>query len=177
MAVLVTYAGRYGAIEGVAARLAGTLRAEGLVVETLPMAAVDDLGDAEAFVIGGTVAEGRWPREATAFVERPLEILAGRPVWLFACVLRAGDPAGGAHHAAVSEAVEGCPDFLAARGHRVFVGRPVGDEAAHDISAGRAGAPGPTAPSDGRVERWARRIAGALGASVTVAHQDRGTGS
>jgi menaquinone-dependent protoporphyrinogen oxidase len=57
------------------------------------------VGGAEAYdavVVGGAVYRRRLLREATGFLERNRDVLAGRPVWLFSSGplgnARAGDP-------------------------------------------------------------------------------------
>ena len=83
MKILVTYATTHGATEGIAGRIADRLRAAGLDVRTLPMRAVRDLSDYNAFVIGSAAYLGHWLKGATLFVQDHRAILADRPVWLF----------------------------------------------------------------------------------------------
>jgi menaquinone-dependent protoporphyrinogen oxidase len=83
MSVLVTYATKYGSTQGIAERIAETLKAEGLTVELQPVTAVKDLTRYDAFVIGSAAYMGSWLKEAGEFVRRNRDRLAARPVWLF----------------------------------------------------------------------------------------------
>jgi menaquinone-dependent protoporphyrinogen oxidase len=81
--VLVAYASRHGFTQGIADRLAATLRASGRSVDERPLASVRDLAGYEAYVIGSAAYMGQWLRPATEFVERNQATLATRPLWLF----------------------------------------------------------------------------------------------
>jgi menaquinone-dependent protoporphyrinogen oxidase len=83
MKILVAYATRHGATKGIAERIAATLEVTGLDVT---LRSVDSAGPVEEFgacVIGSAAYLGGWLGEATTFVRRHREALAGRPVWLF----------------------------------------------------------------------------------------------
>jgi menaquinone-dependent protoporphyrinogen oxidase len=81
--VLVAYASRHGFTQGIADRIATTLRASGRTVDERPLAAVGDLSGYEAYVIGSAAYIGQWLRPATEFVRRNRDSLATRPLWLF----------------------------------------------------------------------------------------------
>jgi menaquinone-dependent protoporphyrinogen oxidase len=81
--VLVAYASKYGATQGIAERIAATLAAAGLAAEARPVQAVTDLAGYDAVVLGAAVYFGAWLKEATTFVRRNQAVLAARPVWLF----------------------------------------------------------------------------------------------
>ncbi|HSP09124.1 MAG TPA: flavodoxin domain-containing protein [Candidatus Dormibacteraeota bacterium] len=83
MSILVTYASKYGATQGIAERIAATLEAEGLTIELLPINAVKDIATYEAFVIGSAAYMGSWLKEAGEFVRSNRRTLAAMPVWLF----------------------------------------------------------------------------------------------
>jgi menaquinone-dependent protoporphyrinogen oxidase len=81
--VLVVYASRHGATEGIAERIAATLARSGVDATAR---SVEEAGDArgyDGFVIGSAIYAFRWLREASAFVRRNRAFLATRPVWLF----------------------------------------------------------------------------------------------
>jgi menaquinone-dependent protoporphyrinogen oxidase len=83
MKILVAYASRHGATQGIAEHIAGTLERTGLDVT---VQAVEDTGPVDqydAFVVGSAAYMGGWLGEATAFVRRHRLDLARRPVWLF----------------------------------------------------------------------------------------------
>lgn len=83
MSILVTYATKYGSTQGIAERIAGELKAEGLTVDLLPVAAVKDISGYDAFVIGSAAYMGSWLKEAGEFVRSNRRTLAVAPVWLF----------------------------------------------------------------------------------------------
>jgi menaquinone-dependent protoporphyrinogen oxidase len=83
MKILVAYASRHGATKGIAERIARTLERTGLDVTLAP---ADRAGDPQAYdavVVGSAAYNGRWLKEATQFVRRNQEFLAGRSLWLF----------------------------------------------------------------------------------------------
>lgn len=83
MSILVTYATKYGSTQGIAERIAATLKAEGLTVELRAVTAVSDITGYDAFVIGSAAYMGSWLKEAGEFVRRNRNTLAAKPVWLF----------------------------------------------------------------------------------------------
>jgi len=83
MSVLVAYASRHGATKGIAERVGERLHDDGLEVEVREAAAVRDAAQYDAVVIGAAAYMTHWLDDATRFVERNLEVLAARPVWLF----------------------------------------------------------------------------------------------
>jgi menaquinone-dependent protoporphyrinogen oxidase len=83
MNVLVAYASRHGATEGIAERIAEKLRTAGLDVEVRPAADPGELGGYEAFVVGSAVYMFHWLKDGAKFVRRNSAVLRARPVWLF----------------------------------------------------------------------------------------------
>jgi menaquinone-dependent protoporphyrinogen oxidase len=83
MSILVAYASKYGATQGIAERIANKLQQMGKEAEVRPVSGVGDVSAYEAFVIGSAVYSGVWLPEAAAFVRRHSATLAGRPTWLF----------------------------------------------------------------------------------------------
>ena len=83
MSVLVAYASKYGATQGIAERIAAKLRQMGKDIEVKPVSAVGDVSAYEAFVIGSAVYSGVWLPEAATFVRRHSATLAAHPTWLF----------------------------------------------------------------------------------------------
>ncbi|HTX70295.1 MAG TPA: flavodoxin domain-containing protein [Thermoleophilia bacterium] len=83
MRILVGYASRHGATQGIAERIAATLADAGLDADAR---ALRDEGEPEgydAFVLGSAVYMFRWLKDFTRFVHRHEKLLAARPVWLF----------------------------------------------------------------------------------------------
>lgn len=83
MTVLITYASKHGATQGIAEHIAQKLRAIGRVVELQPISADVSPDRYAAVVIGSAVYYGSWLKEATDYVRRHQPSLADRPVWLF----------------------------------------------------------------------------------------------
>jgi menaquinone-dependent protoporphyrinogen oxidase len=83
MKVLVAYASRHGATEGIAQRIAQTLERRGLEVTLQPAERADGVEQYDAFVIGSAAYAFHWLKDAAQFVRRHHALLAGRPVWLF----------------------------------------------------------------------------------------------
>lgn len=123
MRILVVYASRHGATEGIADAIATTLREDEADpfrhVDLLPAADVEDVSGYEVVIVGSAVYLGRWLESARQFVLDNAPALSGRLVWLFSSG-PVGQPAVPAREAA--EATE-FTDLLAAQGHRTFAGR------------------------------------------------------
>jgi menaquinone-dependent protoporphyrinogen oxidase len=83
MSILVAYASRHGATQGIADRIAERLRSHGLDAEARSAAMVRDAARYDAFVVGGAAYMFHWLKDATAFVEHNQALLAERPTWLF----------------------------------------------------------------------------------------------
>jgi len=83
MRVLVVYASKYGATQGIAERIAATLRLQGLEATVQPVEHADDPKGYDAAVIGNAAYYFRWMKRATEFVKRNRDVLANMPVWLF----------------------------------------------------------------------------------------------
>lgn len=81
--VLVAYASRYGATEGIAARIAERIANSDIAVELLQVDAVRSLDGYDAVVFGAPVYDQSWPPEAEQFVTQHGDALAARPLWLF----------------------------------------------------------------------------------------------
>ena len=83
MRLLVAYASRHGATQGIAERIATTLERHDLAVTFKPFHAVGDVSEFDAFVLGSSAYMGQWERDAANFVRNHASVLAHRPVWLF----------------------------------------------------------------------------------------------
>lgn len=81
--VLVAYASKYGATQGIAEAIGKTLREAGLSVDVRPCSGVRTLEGYTAVVLGSAVYMGRWRREAADFLRNAEGRLARMPVWLF----------------------------------------------------------------------------------------------
>jgi menaquinone-dependent protoporphyrinogen oxidase len=96
MHVLVAYATRHGATQGIAERIAEVLGNAGLEAESRPVSEVRSLAGYDAFVIGSAAYMFHWLKDATEFVRRNRPVLAARPVWFFSSGPTGGplDPKG-----------------------------------------------------------------------------------
>lgn len=83
MTVLVAYASRHGATQGIAERIARRLQHDGVRAEAVPAGDVRDATAYDAFVVGSAAYMFHWLGDATRFVKRNRATLAARPVWLF----------------------------------------------------------------------------------------------
>ncbi len=83
MTVLVAYASRHGATQGIAERVADRLRAAGLAVECRRVSEVRDVAGFDAFVVGAAAYLFHWLGDATRFARRHRSALASHPTWLF----------------------------------------------------------------------------------------------
>jgi menaquinone-dependent protoporphyrinogen oxidase len=81
--VLVAYASRHGATQGIAERIAETLLAAGLDVDISAIGDVREPESYDGFVLGSAVYMFRWLKDFTRFVHRHEKLLATRPLWLF----------------------------------------------------------------------------------------------
>jgi len=83
MRVLIAHASRYGSTQGIAERIAVTLRQHGLETTVKPVQDAGDPAEFDAVIIGSATYYFRWMRKASRFVRRNRGTLAERPVWLF----------------------------------------------------------------------------------------------
>jgi menaquinone-dependent protoporphyrinogen oxidase len=82
--ILVAYATRYGSTQQVAEAVAATLREGGLGVDIQPMRKVRTLAAYSAVVLGAPLYMFHWHKDALRFLSRHREVLAERPVAIFA---------------------------------------------------------------------------------------------
>ena len=81
--VLIVFASRYGATQGIAQRIATILRQQGLETTVESAQRAGDPADFDAVVIGSAAYYFHWMKKAAEFVRRNRAALADRPVWLF----------------------------------------------------------------------------------------------
>jgi menaquinone-dependent protoporphyrinogen oxidase len=126
MRVLVAYASRHGATQGIAERIARTLQAAGVDAEARPAASVKGLSGYDAVVIGSAAYMFHWLRDAVKLVRRNRAALAEKPVWLFSSGplgTEALDAQGrDQKEAAVPKEIAELRAAVGARDHRVFFG-------------------------------------------------------
>jgi menaquinone-dependent protoporphyrinogen oxidase len=173
MSVLVAYASRHGATQGIAERIAEALRAAGLDAEAQPVKGVGDPGKYDAFVIGSAVYMFHWMKEASSFVRRHGALLATRPVWLFS-----SGPLGAeekdaqgrdAREVAKAKETSELVEAVKARDHHMFFGafrrgKPIGlaERVVFLMPAARDGFPEGDFRDWDEIDRWAEGIASSL---------------
>lgn len=81
--ILVAYASKHGATEGIARFIAERFTQLGRPAEAHRVDTIEDLAGADAVVLGSALYVGSWTKEATAFASRWTEELSRLPVWLF----------------------------------------------------------------------------------------------
>ncbi|MFI5255555.1 MAG: flavodoxin domain-containing protein [Candidatus Limnocylindrales bacterium] len=174
MRVLVAYATRHGATQGIAERIAETLSRAGLEAEARPATSVRSLAEYDAFVIGSAAYMFHWLKEAAGFVRRNQRALVAKPVWLFSSGPVGSEPldAKGRDQkvAAVPKEVPSLRETINARDHRVFFGayhrdvKPVGlaERFMSLLPATTEGLPEGDFRDWPEIEAWAAEIARAL---------------
>jgi menaquinone-dependent protoporphyrinogen oxidase len=126
MSVLVAYASKHGATEGIAERIAENLREAGQDADARPVQEVGDLAGYEGYVVGSAAYLGRWMKDARTFVSSNQELLNQKPVWLFSSGplgTEATDARGqDLRAAAVPRELPEIEQAIHPREHRVFYG-------------------------------------------------------
>ena len=126
MHVLVAYASRHGATQGIAERIAETLRTNGHDADAQPAESIRSVAGYDAFVIGSAAYMFHWQKPATALVRRERSVLAERPVWLFSSGPLGTDPIDAKgrdqKEAAIPKEIPELVAAVHARDHRVFFG-------------------------------------------------------
>jgi len=117
--VLVAFASKHGATEGIAAALGKNLCDRGLGVEVRSAETVTDVSPYRAVVLGSALYTGSWLRQAVDFAERHARTLVPHPVWLFSSGPLG--PVTGADYEQAKEVV-GLTDLLLPEDHVVFPG-------------------------------------------------------
>lgn len=177
MRILVAYASRHGATQGIAERIAQTLGEAGLEAEAVPAKAVKSVAGYDAFVIGSAAYMFHWEKDASRFVGRNKAAIAKKPTWLFSSGPLGTEPldAEGRDQkvTAIPKEIPELREALGARDHRVFFGAYHKGQAPHGF-AERLVAVMPAAKNalpDGdfrdwpEIEAWAADIAAELSAA------------
>jgi menaquinone-dependent protoporphyrinogen oxidase len=177
MHVLVAYASRHGATQGIAERIAETLKATGIDAEAQPVASVKSAAGYDAFVIGSAAYMFHWLREAVALVRHNRGVLAAKPVWLFSSGPLGTDAfdAQGRDQkvVAVPKEIPELANSVHAREHHVFFGayqpdgKPTGPRSKLGYGDRPRPPPGPCARSQLKATEWV------AGRSRTIVARDR----
>jgi len=83
MTVLVSAASKHGATHEIAERIAAELTRHGVPAVAVEPEGVASLEGYDAVVLGSGIYAGHWLEPAKRFVDRHLDGLRARPVWLF----------------------------------------------------------------------------------------------
>jgi len=172
MRVLVAYATKHGATQGIAERLADELRRSDIDVTLRPVDQAGDLASYDAFVLGSAAYIGHWRKEASKFVRANQALLAARPVWLFSSgplgTQRTDAQGQDAIAAAVPKEVADFRGMVTPRDHHVFFGAldpgrlGLSERLIRRMPAGRALLPEGDFRDWAEVDAWAGEIAQAL---------------
>ena len=172
MKVLVAYASRFGATQGIAERIAAQLTAEGLDAQATSVTTNPDLTGYDAFVVGSAAFFGKWQKEAHEFVERHKAILSTHPTWFFSSGPVGPDPLDAKGNDQKEMAIP--TDFaefrvaIEPRGERVFFGAfdaaklPILMKAIRIMPAARKVLPEGDFRDWADIDGWATEIAAAL---------------
>lgn len=181
MSILVAYATRHGATQGIAERIAERLRADGLDAEARPAAEVRDADRYDAFVVGAAAYMFHWLKDASEFVKRNRSLLAARPTWIFS-----SGPIGtdlvdkDGRDVLVTSVPKEFPDLRATlhpRGERIFFGaldpdaKPIGmaERLMKLAPAGKDALPKGDFRDWPAIDAWADEIAASLRVGVPAA--------
>jgi menaquinone-dependent protoporphyrinogen oxidase len=170
--VLVAYASKHGATEGIAQRIGEQLERAGLRVDVRPVRGVTTVSDYDAFVIGSAAYMFHWQKDALTFVRRNRELLAGRPVWLFSSGPLGTEPTDAqgrdVRETAIPREIPELEAALAPREHHVFFGAldrsslgPL-ESLVFAMPAARKAIPEGDFRDWQEIEAWAQGIAAAL---------------
>jgi menaquinone-dependent protoporphyrinogen oxidase len=123
MNVLVGYASRHGSTRGVAERIASRLGDQADHVDLSSVEQIEDVTELDAIVLGSPVYDQSWLPECTQFVDRNLDALAARQVWLFS-VGSFGDthPLWGRFATKEPKEINALRDAIRPRQYRIFAG-------------------------------------------------------
>lgn len=180
MQVLVAYASRHGATQGIAERIAATLHAAGIDADARPAASVRNVREYDAYVVGSAAYMFHWLKDASELVRRNRKILATKPVWLFSSGPLGTEPTDAQGRdqkvAAVPKEISELIEAVDARDHRVFFGayerdrRPIGlaERFVSHMPAARDALPEGDFRDWPEIEAWAAGIARELQAVPAV---------
>ena len=173
MRVLIAYATKHGATEGIAARIGDGLASAGHDPDVRDAGDVADLAGYDAFVLGSAAYIGHWRKQAIELARRLEQERGERPVWLFSSGPLGEDPTDEQGRDKRDSAEPGdLPDLLAwvqPRDHRVFFGAldptslTLPEKAMRKLPAGKALLPEGDFRDWDDIDAWAASIAADLG--------------
>jgi menaquinone-dependent protoporphyrinogen oxidase len=119
MKMLIAVSSKHGSTREIAESIAETIRESGLEVEVADAQDVESVAPYDALIVGSAIFMGRWMGPARELVNRSVDALRGRPVWLFSSGPMGRDIVDPA------DAAEGLKllALVGGRDHRVFAGK------------------------------------------------------
>ena len=176
MRVLVAYATKHGATQGIAERIGAALTDSGHTADVRSADQVADASGYDGFVIGSATYIAHWRKEATELVHRLEPVVGGRPVWLFSSGPLGDSPTDGKgqdlKEAAKPKELPELADALHPREHRVFFGAldpsrlTLPEKAMRTLPAGRELLPEGDFRDWEEIDAWARSIADELSSAA-----------
>ena len=172
--ILVAHASRHGSTAQIAERLAQRLGEAGLGAVAVDVGEVEDAATYDAYIIGGAAYMFHWLKPAMRFVRHHQELLARRPVWLFASGPvgdeEVDDEGNDLLEVARPREFDELRELLAPREQKVFSGKwdpdapPVGfaERMMKLLPAGRDALPAGDFRDWPAIDAWAAEIAAAL---------------
>ncbi len=167
--ILVVYASRHGATQAIADRIATTLTGAGHRVDLRAAHERLDVSDYDTFVIGSAIHGNCWLRDASDFVDRNIDHLTTRPVWLFSSGPLGTDTTDAAGRdlrtSSVPTDVTEFSQAIHPRDHRVFFGAldaatlSASEKAVRRLPALRGLMPEGDFRNWAQIEAWARDVA------------------
>jgi len=126
MRVLIAYASRYGATQGIAERIAASLHRQHLAPSLQPVREAADPAGYDAVIVGSAVYYFHWMNQAKEFVRHNRRVLAERPVWLFSSgplgTKQTDDQGRDVREFTEPKEIAEFRSIVDPRGHRVFFG-------------------------------------------------------
>jgi menaquinone-dependent protoporphyrinogen oxidase len=126
MRVLVAYASRHRATQGIGERIGKSMLRQGLDVDVQAVTTVKSGDGSQAFVVGSAAYMFHRLKEATGFVRGNWKVLSARPIWLFGSGPLGTEPLNAQGRdqkiAAVPKGLAELKALLGSREHRVFFG-------------------------------------------------------
>ncbi len=82
--ILVAYGSRHGATRQIALHIGEVLKSNGALVDVKPVSEIKNPAAYGAVLVGSAIYMGQWRPAVVKFLERHSEVLACRPLWIFA---------------------------------------------------------------------------------------------
>lgn len=172
MKVLVSYASKHGATQGIAERIAQKLTSRGFPAEARPVENTATLDGYDAFVVGSAAYMGKWRKPASDFVWKNRAVLGSHPTWLFS-----SGPVGASSTdhkgrdlvtTSVPKDISQLDEAVLAREHQVFFGAidpgrlTLAERSLRKLPGGKGLLPGGDFRDWTAIDAWAANIASQL---------------